>query len=399
MLMSFRCLALLVAVVIASLAFAASADAITLGEITSSVPKSASCEGVGTQIFLIQASTTGNSYSVPEGGGLVTSWSTSFGVAGAELALLVLRPSSPPSKMFTVVGEDKETLPTSIPSNHITKFTIASPIATEPKDEIALVVPPNYKGVCVFEAGSASDQVDYGEALSGGTLTTAVEVATLRVNVQAELTQSADMGLTQTVSPSPAPSGGVVLIQLHASNAGPATGPATVTDALPSALPVLAAGVSGSGGCTVAAQAVSCTLSEVAPGASPTVDIIAQTPTPGMYTNQALIAGANDPNLANDIAGATITVAPPLSAPAPVPPTCTVISLAKTPLSVAEAALRALHCGIGKVTKASSKTVAKGLVISTSPGAGATLAAGSAVNIVTSSGPPKKKKHTKKKKH
>jgi hypothetical protein len=55
---------------------------------------------------------------------------------------------------------------------------------------------------------------------------------------------------------------------------------------------------------------------------------------------------------------------------APTPPQCQVVSLKGTPLAVAKAVLVALHCTVGKVSRATSKTVAKGLVIGTTPTAG-----------------------------
>jgi hypothetical protein len=122
----------------------------------------------------------------------------------------------------------------------------------------------------------------------------------------------------------------------------------------------------------------------------PSVDIIVRAPTAGVYTNQALVTGEDDPNPANNVAGATITVAPP---PGPPAPSCTVIGLAKTPLTVAKAALTALHCGIGKIKKAASKTIQKGLVVGTSPKAGTVAAAGTPVTITVSSGRPKSKRH------
>ncbi|MDQ6778970.1 MAG: PASTA domain-containing protein [Actinomycetota bacterium] len=97
--------------------------------------------------------------------------------------------------------------------------------------------------------------------------------------------------------------------------------------------------------------------------------------------------------LPGNCAQATLAVT---ATPAPPARPCKVIQLAGAPLSIADGALPALNCAVGKPTKQSSKKIHKGLVISTNPGAGATLTAGTVVNIVVSSGPPKK--HKKKKK-
>ena len=101
-----------------------------------------------------------------------------------------------------------------------------------------------------------------------------------------------------------------------------------------------------------------------------------------------------DTNAANNTAAPTLNV----SALAPVGPAvqCKVVQLAGVPLSVAKLVIPALNCKLGKLTSKASKSVRKGYVISTTPRSGATLAAGSAVSVVTSSGPPKKKKHKKK---
>jgi hypothetical protein len=131
------------------------------------------------------------------------------------------------------------------------------------------------------------------------------------------------------------------------------------------------------------------------------VSIIVSAPNAGSYADAASVsASLPDPNPANNSASATLVVNAPTAPPAPTPapaPNCKVVQLAGTPLAVAKVVIGALNCKVGKITSKASKTVPKGLVISTSPGSGAALAAGSAVNIVTSSGPPKK--HKKKKKH
>jgi hypothetical protein len=133
------------------------------------------------------------------------------------------------------------------------------------------------------------------------------------------------------------------------------------------------------------------------PGTGAPVSIIVSAPTAGKYADTATVAGSlTDPNPANNVASATLTVNAPALTP---PPPCKTIQLAGAPLALAKVVIPALNCTVGKVTSKASKTVRKGFVISTSPGPGATLAAGSVVNIVTSSGPPKKKKKSKKKKH
>ena len=78
--------------------------------------------------------------------------------------------------------------------------------------------------------------------------------------------------------------------------------------------------------------------------------------------------------------------------PSPPAPSCHVPKLAGASLALARTTISSHNCRIGKTTKKASTKVRKGRIISTSPGAGSTLAAGSAVNLVVSSGPPKPKK-------
>jgi beta-lactam-binding protein with PASTA domain len=70
---------------------------------------------------------------------------------------------------------------------------------------------------------------------------------------------------------------------------------------------------------------------------------------------------------------------------------CVVTSLANVPLGTAKKLLKALDCKVGKVSKSSSGTVAKGNVIKTKPGTGS-YPAGKSIAIVESSGPKSKKK-------
>lgn len=71
---------------------------------------------------------------------------------------------------------------------------------------------------------------------------------------------------------------------------------------------------------------------------------------------------------------------------------CDVPKLKGKSLSAAKTALKDANCGVGKVTKKTSKTVKKGHVISSSPSSGAEKAYGTDVKLVVSSGKPPKKK-------
>jgi hypothetical protein len=375
------------------------ASAVTIGSVASSDP-GLKCAPIKEALFIAQAATTSIPYTVPAGGGIVTSWSTSFGEPGGQLSLILVRKTSTP-KTLSVVGSDTESLPSPIPSSHISTFTPASPIVVQEGDILGLQMPGESKAACFYEGGSA-DKVAVGLAggLTAGSILTEAPSSPaekILVNASATIAQSVDLGLSEAITPPSGPPG-VALFLLTASNAGPAAVPATINDIVPNGLHVLAAGVTGGGECAIAGQAVTCQLDSVpvtGTGTPPVADIVVSSSTPGSYSNQASItAPLTDSNPANNTAGATLTVSAPAVAP---PPPCKTIQLAGTSLAIAKLVIPALNCTVGKVTSKASKTVRKGLVISTSPGSGATLAAGTAVNVVVSSGPPKKKKKKKKK--
>jgi len=67
-------------------------------------------------------------------------------------------------------------------------------------------------------------------------------------------------------------------------------------------------------------------------------------------------------------------------------PNCVVPNVKRKRLAAAKRRIVAAHCRVGKVTKAKSKTVPKGRVISQKPPSGKKLAAGSKVKLVVSRG-------------
>jgi hypothetical protein len=68
------------------------------------------------------------------------------------------------------------------------------------------------------------------------------------------------------------------------------------------------------------------------------------------------------------------------------PISCVVPNVKRKPLAAAKRKITAAHCRTGKVAKARSKSVPKGRVVSQTPKAGKTLAAGAKVNLVVSRG-------------
>jgi Domain of unknown function DUF11 len=377
----------LATITVVAAAVPASAGAITVGAVAGSDP--GTCKSINEAVFLAQTASSGPSYAVPSGGGLITSWQTSYGSSGAFLSMVVLRVTANPA-LYTVVGSDSETLPSPISANHISSFAPASPILVQAGDIVGLQIPSSSETACFYEGG-IGDVFFGGPAgsLSPGAsleITSAAEKG--RVNVEANLTQTVDLSLTQAISPATG-GPGVALISLTPGGPGPGGIPATVTDIVPGGLSVLGAGLSGHGSCSVAGQTVTCSLAAVPLNAVPVIDIAVSSTTSGSYTNEALLTPViTDSNPANNAAAATLTVTAPNA-----PTKCTVIALKGARVSLAETVLKALHCHIGKVKKVASKTVRKGLVVSTSLKPGATAAADTSVGINVSSGKPKKKHH------
>jgi hypothetical protein len=385
-------------------AVAPSAQALRLG--TTTVPSGATPNGCGGSYdFYVQNATdSAYQYAVPSGGGQISEWSanTTGAAIATPLSLLVLQPSG---GSYKVVGFDSEALPSPLPVSGITEFALATPI-TVTGGELLGLYGASGTVACYFAGGSsipAAEMISVGATAVapsiGAIYSPSVSGGSILVNVSAELKQSFDAALSGAATPSTITAGGVSDYSFTVSNGGISAAPATFTDGIPSGLTVLSA-VAGSGSCSTAGQTVTCAISSLPPGASVPVSIVVSAAGAGNYADTATVAAGSealpDRNPANNTAAATLTVsAPSPGAPPPVPQKCKVVGLAGTPLTVAKAVIAALNCKVGKVTSKSSKSVHKGLVLSTSPGSGATLAAGSAVNLVTSSGPPKKKHKTK----
>jgi hypothetical protein len=100
----------------------------------------------------------------------------------------------------------------------------------------------------------------------------------------------------------------------------------------------------------------------------------------GSCTITAAQAGNANFNAATNVAQ-SFTIAKKV-----VPPKCTVPRVVGKTLAAAKLALKAKHCGTGRVSRAYSKTKKKGRVISQSRRAGRVLPAGTKVNLVVSRG-------------
>ncbi|MDQ6775207.1 MAG: PASTA domain-containing protein [Actinomycetota bacterium] len=248
------------------------ASALILGVATPPTGGTALTCGGGT-VYWQSATDLNYDYSVPVGGGEITSWSTyaATDVPGSTVAMVVLRPTG---SAYTVVAADTETIPGAVPVSGVATFNLSQPIVVATGDVLGI-----------------SSQTVYG------------------------------CGLT--------------------------------------------------------------------PASSAEVTSAALAPTPPSAGTQYM-AGTTFPTLLVNLSANLVQ-----NPGTPAAPPCQVTTLAGAPLAVAKTVLTAHNCKIGTTTKKTSKKVPKGLVISTTPGPGSTLAAGTAVSIVVSSGSPKHKKTQK----
>jgi uncharacterized repeat protein (TIGR01451 family) len=112
---------------------------------------------------------------------------------------------------------------------------------------------------------------------------------------------SADLSISKTDSPDPVVAGQNVTYTLSVGNAGPSDALAvSVTDVLPAGLTYVSATPS-QGSCSQLAGTVTCSLGTVAPGATPTVAIVATATGSGSVTNTASVSSTtSDPSSANN---------------------------------------------------------------------------------------------------
>lgn len=168
--------------------------------------------------------------------------------------------------------------------------------------------------------------------------------------------ESSDLAITQTASPTSLTAGGDVTYTLVATNAAGATAiGVTVRDTLPAGLAYVSA-TTTKGSCT---REVSCSIGTLARGESATITIVATANVAGSITNAAEVGGTNpDPNVAaNNRASTTVQVN--AAASATTTAATTTQSSANTSTPRARKITAAVQDGraVGKVTSSSANCV------------------------------------------
>jgi hypothetical protein len=386
----------LLAAFVVALSLPAAASATTVGTVVE--PSSASplnCSSLPPTEILVQ--TAGDTIATP---GAITSWSVNAtgDAAGGIETMYVLAPAG---TGFTVVGSATGTLPSPIPAGGIVTFNLATPIVTSMGDTFGMSVSGTSPINCAWTGLSVvSDTVNLYVGAGGG-VGSAVTPASpgsspipgFILDLAATLSTTQDAAVTTTAGPGNAIVGNEALLSSTVTNNGPTTTPITFTDAVPTGLTVDAAATDG-GACTTGGQLVTCTITSLAVGTSAPVEIVV-TPTAAQnYQNSVSVTdatnGITDPNLANNAATATLTAGAAAITSALSTRECVTTSVKGLGEKVVKRLLPSLGCKVGKIKKATSKSVAKGDVISITPGSGS-HPAGTAVTITVSSGKPKKK--------
>ncbi len=337
-------------------------------------------------------------YTVPSGGGEITSWSTATALdeVGSSLTLVIVHPDG--GSKYTVVGADTETLPTPLPA--VATFRPGQPIIVNSGDVLGLYSSDSdalNAPICFWNGGA----VPLGDSLNGlpdgSTPAPGQALVTdpgtgpsgfgYMLDVSATVVQRQDVGVRTTSVPSRGAAHLPVLLSSTVTNSGPGSATITFIDKVPAGLTVDSA-AAGQGTCSTAGQTITCTISGLAAGTTvPVAVVVTPTRTGNFVTSVSVSSPFPDPIAGNNTATATLAVGASTAG------RCVVPQLRNTRASFARTILKDLGCRV-KITRQPSRRVRKGKVIKTKPGKG-THPAGTTVRLVVSSGrhKAKHKKH------
>lgn len=380
---------------------------VTLGSTTEPTGAAADqctfAEGAQADVFAQITDDPSTPYTVPAGGGEITTWSTGIAddQAGTPLTLVAVRPQG--GSQYTIVGADAQTLPTPLPPGGVATFTVAHPIIVRGGDVLGLYSSDTGfdAPVCFFDWNQATGTVPLGDSVNAlaepSSPTAGQSLQTdpaegpsglgFMLDVAATVVQRQDAGVLTTAAPARAAAQLPVLLSSTVTNGGPSSAPITFTDKVPTGLSVDSA-AAGDGTCATSAQTVTCTVTGLGAGQSAPVNVVVTPSRTGNFVNGVSVSAPfPDPTPGNNSASAMFAVGSSASG------ACVVPKLRNTPSSVARNVLKDLGCKV-KIAHQRSTRVRKGNVVTTKPGAGKHRA-GTTVKLVVSSGrsKPKHKKH------
>jgi hypothetical protein len=183
---------------------------------------------------------------------------------------------------------------------------------------------------------------------------------------------AADAGVSATATPSTIEVGDIAVIDMSATNPGPATvRGATLSASLP---PGLAAVLASPQACAFA-DAFSCSLGDFGAGSRESLLVVKGTAVGSFAVPVSLGISNTDGNPANNITTVPIQVTPQPQ------PQCTVPSLKRQTKSFASALLKAAGCKLGKTTTKKVKKGKAGIVTAQTLKAGTVVPVGTGVGI------------------
>jgi uncharacterized repeat protein (TIGR01451 family) len=186
---------------------------------------------------------------------------------------------------------------------------------------------------------------------------------------------TADGGVSASATPSTIQVGDIAVIEMSATNPGPATvSGATLTADLPTGLTAVLASPKA---CTFAG-AFSCPLGDFGVGSREAVLVVKATAAGSFAVPVSLGMSTTDTNPANNATSVPIQVT---AIPSPPAPTCKVPSLKGRTKSFASALLKAAGCKLGKTKTKKVKKGKSGIVTTQTTKAGSVVPSGTAVGI------------------
>jgi large repetitive protein len=243
-------------------------------------------------------------------------------------------PGVPPAFLTDDVGDDRGEI-----DGGTVRVRVGTGATTTTGGTIAIGASPAYSFRVTLDEDAGGTTVTNSAELSYRTATTGTAAVYTTNPASVDVVQQADVSITKDMTPDPTAVGGQLQATLTVGNAGPntATG-VTVTDPIPAGWGGVTA-TATQGSCTVSDGTVTCSLGDVADGATAEVTLrgtTASSSTATALTNVASVTTtAFDPAPSNNVSADTITLTrqadlsvtktpSPASAPAGSPVTWTV---------------------------------------------------------------------------